>query len=225
MTSDSIAPSIGRFVTFEGGEGAGKSTQLARLRDRLSAQGGRIVTSREPGGSPRAEAIRSAVLAGRARTAGPMAEALLFAAARADHVRTLIRPALSRGLTVLCDRFIDSTRVYQGEVGHVSRRLLEALERIATGGLRPDLTIVLDVPAGDGLARVARRRGAGEAPDRFEGEATAYHAAVRQAFLALAAAEPDRCVVVDGAATPDQVAAAIWEAVLSRVPEGFAQGA
>ncbi len=205
----------GRFVTFEGGEGAGKSTQIARLADHLSAAGVRVVRTREPGGTPGAEAVRRVLLAGGARRFGPSAEALLFAAARADHVDRLIRPALSSGAWVLCDRFLDSTRVYQGTAG-VDAALLAALEQVALAGLVPDLTIVLDVPAAVGLARAVARGGDG--PDRFETDPLAEQEARRQAFLAIARQEPARCVVVDASAGPDAVAAAVWEAVRIRLP-------
>jgi dTMP kinase len=204
----------GRFVTFEGGEGAGKSTQIARLAERLEAEGIRVVRTREPGGTPGAEAVRRILLSGGARRFGPGSEALLFAAARADHVATLIAPALGRGTWVLCDRFTDSTRVYQGTAG-VGRELLAALEKVALGELAPDLTLVLDVPPKVGLARVAAR--SAEAPDRFEGDPLEEHEARRRAFLAIARAEPARCVVVDAAGEAEAVAAAVWQAVRERL--------
>lgn len=211
----------GLFITFEGGEGAGKSTQIARLADRLDGQGVRVVRTREPGGTAGAEAVRSVLLSGGARRLGPGAEALLFAAARADHVDRLIAPALSEGTWVLCDRFTDSTRVYQGTAG-VPRALLVALEQVALehgalGGLAPDLTIVLDIPADAGLARAAARSGGG-GPDRFEGDPLVEHEARRQAFLAIARAEPARCVVIDATGDADSVAAAVWQAVRERLP-------
>ena len=206
----------GRLVTFEGGEGAGKSTQIARLAERLGATGVRVVRTREPGGTPGAEAVRHVLLAGGARRYGSSAEALLFAAARADHVDRLIGPALSDGAFVLCDRFTDSTRVYQGIAG-VAAHLLAALERIALGGVTPDLTLILDVPASVGLARAASRAGGG--PDRFEGDPLEEHEARRQAFLSIARAEPARCVVIDATADADSVADAVWRAVEVRLPE------
>lgn len=211
------ASSRGLFVTFEGGEGAGKSTQIARLAARLEAEGLRVVRTREPGGTPGAEAIRNVLLSGAARRFGTGGEALLFAAARADHVDRLIRPALRDGSWVLCDRFTDSTRVYQGVAG-VETTLLSALEKVALADLSPDLTLVLDVPAQIGLARAAARPGA--APDRFEGDPIEEHEARRQAFLAIARANPGRCVVVDAAGEPDAVAAAIWEIVEKRLQSG-----
>jgi dTMP kinase len=209
----------GRLVTFEGGEGAGKSTQIARLADRLDGMGVRVVRTREPGGTPGAEAVRRVLLAGGARSFGSAAEALLFAAARADHVDRLIAPALCDGTFVLCDRFTDSTRVYQGTAG-VPAPLLAALERIALGGVTPDLTIILDVPAAVGLARVAGRAAGG--PDRFEGDPIEEHEARRQAFLAIARAEAGRCVVVDATADANAVADAVWRAVRDRLPEAAA---
>ncbi|GGF59296.1 thymidylate kinase [Azorhizobium oxalatiphilum] len=206
--------SRGRFITLEGGEGTGKSTQSRRLAAALEAQGRKVLITREPGGSPGAEAIRHVILSGAARAYGPASEALLFAAARADHVDTVIAPALAAGTWVVCDRFIDSTRVYQGVLGSLSGDLLDSLEGVAVGETRPDLTLMLDVPPEVGLARAAAR---GEAADRFESEGLAFHAKVRDAFLALAKAEPDRCVVVDATVPPDKVAERIWETVVSHL--------
>lgn len=204
----------GRFITFEGGEGAGKSTQLARLRDRVAATGREVVTTREPGGSPRAERIRAFVLSGAAKRFGPFAETLLFASARADHVDRVIRPALARGAVVICDRFVDSTRVYQGALGHVPSETITTLERVALDGLAPDVTLVFDVPASVGMSRAIRRRElAGEATDRFEAEGAAFHAGVARAFRDVAASEPHRCRVIDADGTPDIVAERVWAAV------------
>src|SRR5262250_1076550 len=157
----------GRFITFEGGEGTGKSTQAAILAERLKAFGLMVVLTREPGGSPGAEAIRHVILSGAAQPLGSHAEAILFAAARDDHVQELIRPALDDGKWVVCDRFADSTRIYQGVLGNVDPRVIRSLERIAVGDTRPDVTCILDVPPETGLARALRRRGASSA-DRFE---------------------------------------------------------
>lgn len=206
----------GRLITLEGGEGTGKSTQARRLAEFLRARGLDVVETREPGGSPGAEAVRHVLLSGAAKPFGAQAEAMLFAAARADHVGSLIRPALAAGRIVVCDRFIDSTRVYQGAVGSVAPALLDALEEMAAADARPDLTLVLDVAPEIGLARAAER-GKGTAADRFEREGADYHAAVREAFLARAAAAPERCVVVDASADPDTVAAAIAEVVAARL--------
>src|SRR5215470_14819457 len=149
----------GRFITFEGGEGSGKSTHAKRLAERLRSCGLTVVLTREPGGSPGAEAIRHVVLSGAAQPLGSHAEAMLFAAARDDHVRELIRPALDKGHWVICDRFADSTRIYQGVLGNIDPRVINGLERIAVGGTKPDLTFILDIPAELGLGRAARRRG------------------------------------------------------------------
>jgi dTMP kinase len=208
----------GRFITFEGGEGAGKSTQIDRLRQRLENLGHPLVVTREPGGSPRADEIRRAILAGRAKTLGPTAEALLFYAARADHIETLIRPSLERGIHVLCDRFSDSTRAYQGGVGQVAPRILGSLDRVIVGETEPDLTIVLDVPAETGLARARRRREErGEGADRFESEHPRFHEALRQAFRDIAAAHPERCVLIDASREPACVEQAVWHALGERL--------
>lgn len=210
----------GLFITFEGGEGTGKSTQVRRLAARLRQAGLEVLTTREPGGSPRAEAIRTLLLSGRAKPFGVFAETVLFAAARADHVETSIRPALEAGAAVLCDRFVDSTRVYQGEVSGVGRMAVTALEQAATQGLAPDLTLLLDAPPGTGLARARGRRAPGAAADRFEGEGESYHERVRAAFLAIAHQEPERCIVIDADAGPDEVEAAVWQAVQPRLAAG-----
>ena len=180
----------GRFITFEGGEGTGKSTHSTLLAERLNALGIGIVLTREPGGSPGAEAIRHVLLSGVAEPLGVETEAMLFAAARSDHVQHTIEPALARGEWVICDRFIDSTRVYQGILGGLDPRLIRALERVTVGDLRPDLTFILDVPAEVGLARASKRRGEGIA-DRFEAESRAFHETLRDAFRRLAIDEFD----------------------------------
>ncbi len=206
----------GRFITFEGGEGAGKSTHVRMLAERLEGLGLGIELTREPGGSPGAEIIRHIILSGAAKPLGADAEAMLFAAARDDHLRTRIRPALARGEWVICDRFADSTRVYQGVLGHVDERLIRALERITLGALKPDLTFVLDIPADVGLARAARRRGQ-DAADRFEEEGLAFHERLREAFRAIAESEPDRCVLIEAQVSKQEVAAQIWRAVEARL--------
>jgi len=210
----------GAFITLEGGEGAGKSTQAARLAAMLRARTGRpVVVTREPGGSPRAEEIRAAVLAGAAKPYGPFAEALLFSAARLDHLDRLIRPALARGETVICDRFLDSTRAYQGAAGGLDAGVLDALERVVVGPTRPDLTLILDLPAETGLARArARGEAAGEGADRFEAEALGFHTRLRTAFLEIANREPARCAVIDATAEPDAVEAAVRATVAARLP-------
>ena len=206
----------GKFITFEGGEGTGKSTQAAMLALRLESLGLRVLLTREPGGSPGAEIIRHVLLSGAAKPFGPEAEAMLFAAARDDHIRCTILPALEAGQWVICDRFADSTRVYQGALGEVDQRLIKALERVSLGDVYPDLTLVLDVPVALGLKRATRRRGSAN-PDRFEAETIDFHDKLRQAYLALAAAEPERCVVVDAAAPKEKVARQVWKAVNSRL--------
>lgn len=220
-----MTPERGRFVTFEGGEGVGKSTQLARLAEHLRECGFEVVTTREPGGTPKAEKLRDFLLSGRAAPLGPLAEAALFSAARADHVQALIGPALKRGAWVLCDRFADSTRAYQGARGGVDAKTLALLERAATGETRPDLTIVLDLPAEEGMARAASRRDEGERADRFESEDHSFHEELRQAFLEIAESQPERCCVIDAARLVDDVASAIRAVVHDRFLAHAAQAA
>ena len=208
-------PGRGRFITFEGGEGSGKSTQIRTLADRLNAAKLRAIVTREPGGSPGAEIIRHLVLSGMGKLLGPDAETLLFAAARDDHVRTVIQPALKQGIWVLCDRFSDSTRVYQGRLGQVAPAVLNAMERVTIGDLKPDLTIILDVPVEVGMQRAAKRRGTG-APDRFEAEDVKFHQELRDAYRQIAAAEPQRCVLIDANADASIVAANVWAALRER---------
>lgn len=207
---------LGKFITFEGGEGTGKSTQAAMLALRLEALGLFVQLTREPGGSPGAEIIRHVLLSGAAKPFGPDVEAMLFAAARNDHVRCTILPALNKGKWVICDRFTDSTRVYQGILGQVDQRLIKGLERVSVGDLAPDLTVVLDVPVELGLERVKLRRGEAK-PDRFEAENVEFHQKLRQAYLAIAAAEPGRCVVIDAGEPKEVVARKIWNAVGARL--------
>ena len=206
----------GRFITFEGGEGSGKSTQIKTLAQRLDAATLRNLVTREPGGSPGAEIIRHLVLSGMGKLLGADAETLLFAAARDDHVRSVIQPALSQGIWVLCDRFSDSTRAYQGRLGHVAPAVLNAMERVTIGDLKPDLTIILDVPVEIGMQRAAVRRGTG-APDRFEGENAKFHQDLREAYRQIAAAEPERCVLIDATPDPATVAASVWAALRDRL--------
>ena len=206
-------PSLrGRFITFEGGEGSGKSTQIRKLAERLDVAKLRAIVTREPGGSPGAEIIRHLVLSGMGKLLGPEAETLLFAAARDDHVRTVILPALNQGIWVLCDRFFDSTRAYQGQLGQVSPGLVNAMQRVTIGDLKPDLTFILDVPVEVGLQRAALRRGNATA-DRFEAEGIKFHQDLRDAYRRIAADDPQRCVLIDATAEPDTVAARIWAAL------------
>jgi dTMP kinase len=206
----------GKFITFEGGEGTGKSTQAALLAHKLESLGLSVLLTREPGGSPGAEIIRHVLLSGAAKPLGADAEAMLFAAAREDHVRCTIAPALAAGKWVVCDRFADSTRVYQGALGQVDRRLIKGLERVSIGDLSPDLTLILDVPVDVALERRALRRG-GAAPDRFEAENVEFHEKLRAAFRALAVDEPERCVIIDASVPRVQVAKDIWDTVQARL--------
>ncbi|WP_176085883.1 dTMP kinase [Martelella sp. HB161492] len=201
----------GLFITFEGGEGVGKSTQIRLLRDRLVTLGHDVVVTREPGGSDGGEAVRHVLLSGAAEPFGVAMEVMLFAAARNDHVEEVIRPGLERGAMVLCDRFMDSSRVYQGATGGLEPAFVANIERIAIDHVQPDCTLILDLDAATGLSRAQTR--AGGAADRFEKEDVAVHEARRQAYLMIAATEPERCVVIDAAGGADQVAAAIWRAV------------
>jgi dTMP kinase len=210
----------GHFITFEGGEGSGKSTHAAMLAARLKSLGLPIVLTREPGGSTGAEIIRHVLLSGVAKPLGAETEAILFAAARDDHVRSTILPALQSGQWVICDRFIDSTRVYQGILGRVDARLITSLERVTVGAAMPELTFILDVPAKIGLARATVRRGK-DVADRFEAESLEYHEKLRMAYRALADKEPKRCFVIDGRAPRDIVAERIWHVVEQRLHPGL----
>lgn len=204
----------GRFITIEGGEGAGKSTQVRRLASRLSVLVGAPVLTREPGGSPGAEALRGLLVNGDADRWSPLAETLILFAARDDHLRRTIRPALAAGQWVLCDRFCDSTRAYQGAAGGTDLNVIRALEQAVIGDTLPDLTLIMDLSPQAGLDRAAGR-GGGEA--RFESKGIAFHARLREGFLDIARAEPDRCVVIDAGGGPDAVEALIWAAVSDRL--------
>jgi dTMP kinase len=206
----------GSFITFEGGEGAGKSTQAATLAKKLATMGIGIVVTREPGGSPGAEIIRHVVLSGAAKPLGAEVETILFAAARADHLETLIKPSLAASKWVICDRFLDSTRVYQGVLGHVDRPFIKGLEKVTVGDTLPDLTFILDVPAETGLARARARRGQG-VPDRFESEDITFHETLNAAFRDIARDEPQRCVLINAARPKDKIAAEIWRQVRKRL--------
>src|ERR1700693_2916380 len=195
----------GKLITLEGGEGAGKSTEASILVDRLLRAGRHAIATREPGGSPAAEEIREALLSGKVRQFGPFAEALLFSVARQDHADTVIGEALAQGKWVVCDRFLDSTRAYQGVTGGVAKSLINALERLTVGGLLPDITFVLDIPAEEGLQRAAERRGGGT-PDRFESQELMLHERGWRAFIDIAEHEPERCIVID-ASQPEAMVA------------------
>lgn len=208
----------GTFITFEGGEGAGKSTQIIQLSEMLRKQGRTVIVTREPGGSPGAEAVRHVLLSGAAEPFGPAMEAILFAAARSDHVEQVIRPAVERGDVVLCDRFMDSSRVYQGVTGNLPRDFMESLEAVTVNALLPDLTIILDVDPEEGLRRATARRG-DETADRYEKETLDVHRRRRKAFLDIAKAEPDRCVVIDATQSPKKVSKQIASIVADRLKQ------
>lgn len=218
----------GKFITFEGGEGTGKSTHTHALRERLEKSGHKVVETREPGGTPGAEIVRHLLKTGAVEPLGAFAEAVVIAAARDDHVTQLIRPALDKGSWVVCDRFSDSTHAYQGAGGGVDDNLLRALERLTVGETVPDLTVILDAPAEVALARARSRndgegegedKGEGEAngADRFEKESLAFHDKLRRAFLKIAEENPKRCVVIDATADKEAVAEKVWESVSERL--------
>jgi dTMP kinase len=223
--------SLGKFVTFEGGEGAGKSTQALLLQRTLSRLRVPADVTREPGGTPLAEAVRAVLLDAGLSQRSPSSELLLFYAARADHLQRRILPALHAGSWVICDRFNDSTRAYQGSLDQNQRALLEALERHVVGSNLPDLTVILDVDPEVGMRRAIRRTyDAGGrspllvtdqlafsfAPDRFEALDIEFHRRVRTAFLEIARAEPHRCVVIDSGGGIHRVAELVWEAISER---------
>ena len=205
----------GLFITFEGGEGAGKSTQIKRLAETLRQRGLEVLITREPGGSPGAEAVRHILLSGAAEPLGHDMEALLFAAARSDHVEQVIRPAVASGTIVLSDRFMDSSRVYQGEDTNLPLGYLRDLETVTVNGMIPDLTLILDLDPEEGLRRAAARR---DGPaDRYEKETLELHRRRRAAFLEIARNEPKRCRIIDASRHPDSVANEIMSAVLELV--------
>jgi len=215
---------IGRFITFEGGEGSGKSTQIQMLADHLKAEGIETLVTREPGGSPGAEIVRHLLLSGVGKLLGADAETLLFAAARDDHVHQIIKPALEKGIWVLCDRFTDSTAAYQGAAGKVDPAFIRALTHVTIGRLEPDLTFILDVPVAVGLQRAIKRRGRAAA-DRFEGESLSFHESLRDAYRRIATDNPVRCAVIDANHEPAKVAERIWETLQSRLPTASSVGA
>lgn len=200
-----------RFITFEGGEGSGKSTQALLLANQLRSTGHEVVVTREPGGTPVAEKIRNLILADKPESL--VAEFLLFAAARAEHIETTIRPALKRQAIVICDRFIDSTRVYQGDLGHIDRNFIETVEKATVSSCYPAMTFILDLPAEISMARAARR---GEL-NRYDSKDLSWHKALRTAFQNAALAEPSRCVLIDGSGDQETIAAAIWHAASARL--------
>lgn len=206
----------GKFITIEGGEGVGKSTQIGALRDLLVARGIEVVVTREPGGTPRAERIREVLLERNEERMPIEAELLLMFAARSTHVENLIRPALDRGAWVLCDRFTDASYAYQGGGRGVAREFIASLERFVQGGLRPDLTLLLDAPLEVGELRAAARNAQAGSSDRFEQERRDFFERVRNAYLEQAHNEPARFIVIDANAERTRVAEAIWAAVESR---------
>ena len=229
MAAGARRMTVGKFITFEGGEGSGKSTQARLLAEALETRGRAVVLTREPGGSPFAERVREVLLDPATPPHAPLSEALLFYAARADHLARTIRPALAAGRWVVCDRFSDSTRVYQGHAGELDPGLIEALERMIVAPTRPDLTVVIDIPATEGLARATVRRAAvptpegrsGSSADAYEARDIAFHERLREGFLAIAEAEPQRCIVMDGRLPAEEVAARVWTEVERRLmPEG-----
>ncbi|UTO27721.1 dTMP kinase [Bartonella harrusi] len=211
----------GYFITFEGGEGAGKTVQVFLLSQYLSSQGYDVVTTREPGGTEGAEAIRYILLSGQAQQYGLLMETLLFTAARADHVSEVIIPALQKGKVVLCDRFIDSTRVYQGLNGQISSSTLSTLECIALNGIMPHLTFLLDIPATYGLERANLRRNKTATIDYFEKDNVEIQEQRRQAFLQLAKQEPHRFRVIDATSTVEIIAQQIKDICYQAMLEQF----
>ena len=208
----------GRFITLEGGDGAGKTLQAARLRDRLEASGlGSVLLTREPGGSPGAEEIRKLLVSGPVERWEPLAEAMLHAAARRDHLLQTIEPALKQGLWVISDRFVDSMIVYQGYGQSADLDVLERLSDLSLEGFKPDLTVVLDIPVAEGLRRAEARAGS----NRYERMGSDFHERVREGFLARARAEPKRFAVVDATVDPDTVSREILDIVAARLPVSF----
>lgn len=213
------APKPRRFITLEGGEGAGKSTQARLLAERLRGTGADVVVTREPGGAPFAERLRKAILAAGSMRPGALAEALAFYAARADHLEQTIKPALARGAWVVCDRFNDSTRVYQGAAGGLSVDVLRQLDTIVVGACRPTVTLVLHVDPSVGFTRVAERRGTvadtSTLADMYEAEDRAFHDRLAEGFRQLTRDEPERCKLIDARGDVDAVANAAWVAVVN----------
>lgn len=213
----------GVFISFEGGDGAGKSTQIARLAEALRASGREVVVTREPGGSEGAEAVRALLVEGEADRWSPIAEALLMYAARADHLQRTILPALESGAVVISDRFADSTMAYQGLAGDLGADAVKRLHALVVGDRDPDLTLVLDISPQDGLARAGARNADGDAADgakeaRFEEKGAAYQRRVREAFLKIASDNPARCAVIDASGKPAEVAEQVLTAMRARLP-------
>ncbi|MES2906223.1 MAG: dTMP kinase [Pseudomonadota bacterium] len=208
----------GFFITLEGGEGAGKSTLARGLQQKFEEKNITVVMTREPGGTPKGEEIRKVLLSGAASKMGSMTEALLFAAARDEHLKEIIRPALEEDKVVICDRFADSTRVYQGYVGGVERQMIERMDKLIVGDTQPDLTFIVDIAPEKGLARVKLRAGR---TDRFESEEIGFHRKIRAAFFDIASRFPERCIILDGEQTPDAMLEKAWNALAEH--RGFAK--
>lgn len=206
--------SRGRFITLEGGEGVGKSTQARRLAAMLEGRGHDVLLTREPGGAPGAEAIRGLLVEGETNRWTPLAEALLHFAARQEHLERTIRPALALGKWVICDRFVDSTRAYQGVAQNLGHSAIDQLAELVVGSDMPTLTLVLDMPVEQGLLRAATRSGT---EDRYERMGLDFHIRLREAFRAIAIAYPRRCILIDATPGEDTVAAQIWGAVSTRL--------
>jgi dTMP kinase len=204
----------GLFITLEGGEGAGKSTLIKGLAARLNDAGVDVVLTREPGGTDGAESIRNLLVTGEAARWTALSELCLFYAARQDHLERLIRPALARGQVVLCDRFSDSTRAYQGQAGGAGQDAVETLDALIVGATQPDITLILDIDPKIGLSRAAARRGT---EDRFEGKDLAFHQALRASYLHIAANDPIRCSVLDAASSPSDLLEAAWQVIAARL--------
>lgn len=204
----------GRFITLEGGEGTGKSTQIRLLADSLTACGVTVQVTREPGGSTGAEEIRRLLVEGEPGRWGAMTEALLHTAARRDHMERTVWPALEAGRWVICDRFFDSTMAYQGYGHRLGREMICSLQRLALGDFRPDLTAILDLPVSEGLARAGARRGT---ETRYEQMALSFHERLREGFRDIAAREPERCVLIDASHPIEAVQAALLDAVTRRL--------
>lgn len=209
--------SMGKFITFEGGEGSGKSTQLIRLAEWLTTQGVPVLTTREPGGAPSAEIIRTLLVEGAVDRWQPVTEVLLHYAARAEHLANTVRPALEQGTWVLSDRYSDSTIAYQGYGHGLNRDMIAKIHGPATGGMTPDLTVVLDIPVAEGLARA---HGRAHAEDRYERMGDSFHERVREGFLHIARQEPNRCAIIDATLGLDEVASSILECVKDRLAVG-----
>ena len=208
----------GIFISFEGGDGVGKSTQIRLLAEQLKSAGLTVVLTREPGGSAGAEEIRKLLVEGDKDRWSPMTEALLMVAARRDHLEKVILPALARGEAVITDRFADSTMAYQGIAGALGRDAATSLHQLVVDGNDPDLSIILDLPIEEGLARASGRD---NAETRFESKGQYFHQKVRNAFLEIAKNHPERCVVIDASGEPETIAAAVWDAVKRRLGDHF----